>query len=145
MLTVPELGDTQWPTDHEKLLWQCRQELLDSEYAAYQHGNRNTRQRGCNGPMCRKAARDYGRALQRRIHGAQRERISATRRHDEFLDAFTAYAREHHRESGLTPPKRRQLKKEVAQPRDSRDNLVPNMIPLDVVRMLHQSRARLAS
>jgi hypothetical protein len=138
LLTVPELGDTQWPLDHEKLLWKCRQELLDAEYAAYQHGNRNTRQRGCDGPMCRKAARDYGRELQRRIHGAQRERVSAVRAHDEFLDAFIAYAHEHHRQSGLVAPKRRHLKK-VAAP--SKDNLVP----LDVVRMLHRRRARLAS
>lgn len=137
MLTIPELGNTQWSDDHQTLLRQCRQELLDPEYISYQHGNRNTRLRGCNGPMCRKANRDYGRNLQRRIHDAQGQRISAVRRHDEFLDAFIQFATEYHQELGLQPPKRRKLKAVRTYRRE-------HLIPLSTARMLHKGRSKLS-
>lgn len=138
MLTIPELGDAQWTDDHSELLVACREELLDPAYLAYQHGRRATKVLGCDGPMCRKAARDYGRAVQRRMNDAQSERISAVRKFDAFLEAFTAYAATYHWALGITPPKRRKLKAVRTYRRD-------HLIPLSTARMLHKSRARLAS
>jgi hypothetical protein len=138
MLVVPELGDGEWSDDHWPFLLACREELLDQEYAAYPHGRRATKALGCDGPMCRKANRDYGREVQRRMNGAQTERISAVRRYDAFLDAFIAYAATYHYALDVQPPKRRKLKEVRTLRRD-------HLIPLSVARMLHRSRARLAS
>lgn len=138
MLTVPELGNTQWPDELWPLLLHCREELLAPEYAAYVHGRRATKALGCNGPMCRKANRDYGRTVQRRINGAQTERISAIRQFDAFLDAFIEYAARVHSELGIQAPKRRKLKAVRVHRRD-------HLIPLSTAHKLHRSRARLAS
>lgn len=138
MLTVPELDGTEWPEDHWPMLLICREELLDHEYAAYPHGVRATKVLGCTGPMCMKAARDYGRAVQRRLNGAQSERISAVRYFDAFLEAFTGYAQTYWQSLGVTAPKRRKLK-------DSRVYRRTHLIPLSTADKLHKSRARLAS
>lgn len=141
VMIVKELNHTEWPEDLWPLLLQCREELLDPEYFDYQHGQRNTRARGCKGPMCRKAARDYGREVQRRLNDARGERISAIRKFDEFLDAYTQYAgrryEEWKEEHGIQP--RRRKIKAVRTHRKS------HLIPLSTAKMLHSSRARLAS
>lgn len=137
MLVVPELGDGEWSLDHLPLLAECREELLDPAYLPYAHGVRATKALGCNGPMCRKANRDYGRAVQRRMNNTQSERISAVRKFDAFLEAFTAYAVTYHYALGVQAPKRRKLKDVRTYRRD-------HLIPLSTAHKLHKSRLRLS-
>lgn len=137
MLIVPELGDAEWPDDHWPFLLACREELLAQEYLAYQHGRRATKALGCNGPMCKKANRDYGREVQRRMNDAQAERISMVRKFDAFLDAFIAYAATYYYALGIKAPKRRKLK-------DVRTFRRNHLIPLSTARTLHRARTKLS-
>lgn len=136
MLTVPELGDAEWPDDHWPILQACREELLDHQWLGYEHGIRATKVLGCKGPMCMKAARDYGRELQRRINGVQYERVSSVRQFDAFLDGFIAYSRTYHHALGMEPPPRRKLVTVRTYRRK-------HLIPLSTAQKLHRSRRRL--
>jgi hypothetical protein len=121
----------------ENLLVQCREEMLDPEFSRYQHGTRATRVIGCNGPMCRKAARDYGRELQRRLNGAIRENRSPARMYDDFLAEYVQFATEQYRALDQKPGRRK-----LTETRVIRQDRV---LPLATVRELHAKRVGLAS
>jgi hypothetical protein len=61
-------------------------ELVDSKYTGLSHGQRSTYKRGCHGPLCRKAMRDYGRTYQREKFKPAKTRDTYKQRFDEMLD-----------------------------------------------------------
>lgn len=64
-MTVPDVPFSAMGkmTDAELAdLWrQLCTELMNEKYQGRTHGNRRTRDAGCDGPLCKKAQRDYGR------------------------------------------------------------------------------------
>jgi hypothetical protein len=47
--------------DLNELWYDLCAELMDNKFAGRTHGNRRTRDAGCEGPLCRKAVREHGR------------------------------------------------------------------------------------
>lgn len=45
----------------DNLIRSIERELANPEHAGRSHGSRSTYNKGCHGPLCRKANRDYGR------------------------------------------------------------------------------------
>lgn len=63
-------------------------EELQDDRDGLTHHTRAGYKRGCRGPLCMKAMRDYGRLYQRKKFGAAKARITHKQVHDELLDLF---------------------------------------------------------
>lgn len=50
------------------LIFEIHAEISDPDYLNYRHGTRHTRNKGCVGPLCRKALRDWQRDRLARSH-----------------------------------------------------------------------------
>ncbi len=56
------------PQDHNDLLLGLIKEINDENYLDLRHGERHTRNKGCTGPMCQKAVRDWNATYRRRTN-----------------------------------------------------------------------------
>jgi hypothetical protein len=137
---IPELG-IEYPDDHADIAQQARDELCDLEYLPFPHGTRATFAKGCRGPMCRKANRDYLRAWQRANYGQPeigRSRVTAVRQFDPFLEAYTRYSQDKLAQliaEGLQPPKRRDSGTRISR--------TAKPIPAATLQILHRRRPAL--
>lgn len=61
-------------------------ELRATQFLGLDHGDRRTYKRGCRGPLCRKAMRDYGRVYQRARFQPEKTRDTYKQRFDEMLN-----------------------------------------------------------
>ena len=59
------------PANHAGLVREIMDELNDEKYMSLRHGERHTRNRGCKGPLCQKAQRDWWREHHRRDNKAR--------------------------------------------------------------------------
>lgn len=67
---------------------EIRAEVSDRKWLNHPHGRRTTYKKGCHGPLCRKAMRDYGRKYQRRVNGHTRERTSPHQKFDTVIVSY---------------------------------------------------------
>lgn len=82
---VPELLRFVGPEEHG-VIEAIRTELSDPEYRGRMHGERKVYRRGCRGPLCSKAARDYMRRYMRTAKKYDREyRTSKVAQFDDLL------------------------------------------------------------
>lgn len=88
---VPEI-QSYVPDDQMYIVKEIRNEILDTRFTGRTHGKRATRNKGCNGPMCRKVLRDTIRARVRTLaHAEGREVSERTRSYqdiDPLIDKF---------------------------------------------------------
>jgi hypothetical protein len=68
---------------------ECLAELAEGRFKQLTHGRRATYKRGCAGPLCKKAMRDYGRAYQRAKLNPAQIRSSYKQRFDDLLMLVT--------------------------------------------------------
>jgi hypothetical protein len=54
----------------QDLIYGIHAEISDPDYLGYRHGERHTRNKGCTGPLCKKALRDWQRARVLARHAA---------------------------------------------------------------------------
>jgi hypothetical protein len=71
-------------SEHEYLIKEIRNELHDTRFIGRLHGKRVTRNRGCSGPMCKKALRDAMR--HQRIRSAREQGIEFCTRSRPYYD-----------------------------------------------------------
>lgn len=70
------------------VITQIRDELANPQWITWQHGSRTTYKKGCHGPLCKKAYRDYGREYQRKHHGHTRVRVSPHQKFDPIIQGY---------------------------------------------------------
>lgn len=95
---IPELASFVAPEAYTTVL-RMRDELSDPGWLDHRHGERTTYKKGCHGPLCKKAMRDYGREYQRKANGHTRTRPSPMQRFDDVIAAYQK-AYERNRDSG---------------------------------------------
>lgn len=66
-----------------------RDELTAEQWLGHQHGDRNLYKKGCHGPLCRKAMRDYGRRYQRERGGHVGVRRTKQQAFDPLVARYT--------------------------------------------------------
>jgi hypothetical protein len=55
----------------QDLIYGIHAEISDPDYLGYRHGERHTRNKGCTGPLCKKALRDWQRNRLAQTHEAR--------------------------------------------------------------------------
>lgn len=88
--TYAGLINTYLNPDAEVVFLECLVELDDPKFQGLAHGRRATYKRGCTGPLCMKAMRDYGRRYQRARFKPAQTRTTHKQRFDELLTLVTA-------------------------------------------------------
>jgi hypothetical protein len=146
MLDAPALGYVKvdemgvWvPASWGKLVVGIRFEIDDPEWLNHPHGLQKVYVRGCRGPLCRWAQRNYIRDWTRNGIEARGGRVSQYTSHlDKYNDFIQMYAEAFW---SVIPPDAVPVKR----PRKQRTVRTPHTVPASTVQKLHKSRARLAS
>lgn len=79
----------QTTVDYQKLLAELNEEISNEKFKRRTHGRRTTYRAGCDGPLCRKAHRDYARiAYAKRTEGMTEARGARDKDLDIFIERF---------------------------------------------------------
>lgn len=85
---VPEMLMFVGPEEFN-VVEEMREELSHPDWLGESHGHRRLYRRGCRGPLCKKAARDYGRKYMREAQGyGERTRVTRAQKYDVLLDLY---------------------------------------------------------